>query len=500
MKRRGGTLGNVPEVILSGILLALAFPSFNLEWLAWFAFVPLFFALKDKRPARAFLLSFLCGVVFFAMTVFWLIHVTLLGVIVLILYLALYFGAFGLIFSVYYSRYTIYSALFLSSAWVLLEYLRSYLLTGFGWALVGYSQYLTLPVIQIADVTGVWGVSFVVMVINIAIFTALNRRRSLSASFYLLPVIILSLTLGYGFFQLRRTPEVSRQGPLKISVIQGNIPQELKWESDQQGFILDRYIRLSKEAARDKPDLIVWPEASSPGFLYVDDLVFDEIFALARSSGTPLLLGTVTKEGEEYYNSAALISKRGEVVARYDKIHLVPFGEYIPLKIIFGFLNTIVPIGEATKGKEFTLFDSGSRKFGVLICFEDVFPELSRNFVKKGADFLLNITNDGWYGKTSSHYQHLSASVFRAVENRTFVIRSANTGISCFINPKGAILARVEDSARDDRFITGYKTLAIDPAADKPLAFYTRYGEAFLLLVCFFALYGIIRYKRQTHG
>jgi apolipoprotein N-acyltransferase len=462
--------------------------------------VPLFFALKDKRPTRAFFLSFLCGVVFFAITIFWLMHVTLLGVIVLILYLALYFGVFGLIFSIYYSRSAIYPVVFLSSVWALLEYSRSYLLTGFGWALLGYSQYLTLPVIQIADVTGVWGVSFVVMVINIAIFTILNKRKSLSAAGYLLPVVILTITLGYGFFRLSRSPAADRQPPVKISVIQGNIPQELKWQSNQQGFILGRYIWLSTKAAKDKPDLIVWPEASSPGFLGEDDWIFDDIFSLARSLDTNLLLGTVVVEEERYFNSAILINGRGEISGRYDKIHLVPFGEYIPLKKIFGFLNTIVPIGEASKGKAFTLFDSGKRKFGVLICFEDLFPELSRNFVKKGADFMLNITNDGWYGKTSSHYQHLSASVFRAVENHVYVIRSANTGISCFIDPKGEVIARVEDSAREDRFIAGYKTLAIEPERKKGLTFYTRYGELFLLLVCFLALYGIIRYKRIPHG
>ena len=214
---------------------------------------------------------------------------------------------------------------------------------------------------------------------------------------------------------------------------------------------------------------------------------------------TNLLVGTVAAQGGKYFNSAALINPDGEVIGRYDKIHLVPFGEYIPLKEVFGFLDTVVPIGEASKGRDFVLFDVNSLKFGVLICFEDVFPELARAFVKKGAHFLVNITNDAWYGKTSSHYQHLSASVLRAVENRVFLLRSANTGISCFIDPKGRILARVEEGG-EDRFISGYRTLAIGPEIKRGLTVYTRYGEVFLLLVCFLALYGIIRRERHPHG
>ncbi|MFA5117103.1 MAG: apolipoprotein N-acyltransferase, partial [Candidatus Omnitrophota bacterium] len=274
-------------------MLALSFPSFDLEMLAWLVFVPLFFAVKDKRPAVAFLLSYLSGIVFFALTVFWLAHVTLPGVIVLILYLALYFGIFGFCVSFFSSLPVISYLLSVSAVWVLLEYLRSYLLTGFGWALLGYSQYLTLPVVQIADITGVWGISFLIMAVNIALFTVLERRKSLSVAYYLLPAVLLLATLGYGFYQLNRPPAADHQPRIKISVIQGNIPQELKWQSNAQGLILDRYLGLSRDAGQDKPDLLVWPEASSPGFLGEDDWVFDDIFSMVKHLRTNLLVGTV---------------------------------------------------------------------------------------------------------------------------------------------------------------------------------------------------------------
>ena len=485
--------------MLSGVLLAFSFPGFNLEFLAWFAFVPLFFAVKGKKAAVAFLLFYLCGIVFWLLIIYWLIHVTFFGLILMVLYLALYFGVFGFLACRFLFLTPTYYLLTTSAIWVLLEYLRSHLLTGFGWALLGYSQYLTLPAIQIADITGVWGVSFVVMAINIAIFTIIDKKKSLFTTYYILPAIVLLATLGYGYYQLYHVPRSAHGTPIRISVIQGNIPQELKWQPMSHRFILDSYISLSKEAAKDKPDLIIWPEASSPGFLGQDNWIFENIFGAAKYLDINLLLGTVTFQDNNYFNSAILVDNNGKVVERYDKIHLVPFGEYIPLKKMFVFLETAVPIGDFVAGKEYTLFSLDSRleardprKFAVLICFEDIFPELSRQFVKKGADFLVNITNDAWFGKTSSPYQHLSASVFRAVENRVFLMRAANTGISGFINPVGKIISTVADRKEGEIFVSGYKSQEILPQKREGITFYARYGDISVLLLCILALYGIM--------
>lgn len=480
--------------ILSGIILALPFINGNLWIFAWLGFLPLFFALENKSRGKAFLLSYLCGITFWWLTIYWLVHITFIGTFVLVLYLALYFGLFGLIIKNY-------ELLFIPAVWVILEYIRSRLFTGFPWALIGYSQYLNLPVIQIADIFGAPGVSFVVMLFNAGIYSLLRRKRN-----YLLPISCLVITLIYGYFKIYQSPlhpacPAGRRiatSAVKVSVIQGNIPQELKWDERAAGFIINRYVSLTEEAAGDKPDLIIWPEAASPGLFGEDEAAFQGFFSLAKKIKTPLLLGAVARnDKEEYFNSALLIDAQGRVSGRYDKLHLVPFGEYIPLKNIFRFLETVVPIGDIAPGKEYTLFSLPNTyrlspaTFSVLICFEDLFPELSREFVRKGAGFLVNITNDAWYKETTAPYQHLQASVFRAMENRVFLARAANTGISGFISPGGRIISLVKDAAGQDIFVTGYITQDIT-ADKKNLTFYTRHGDV-LIFACFlFIPYAII--------
>jgi apolipoprotein N-acyltransferase len=217
----------------------------------------------------------------------------------------------------------------------------------------------------------------------------------------------------------------------------------------------------------------------------------------AKEIKTPLLLGAVTSRDGLYYNSAVLVSKEAKLLKRYDKLHLVPFGEYIPLRKILGFLETVVPIGDFTAGGDYTIFTLPTR-FSVLICFEDLFPEISRGFVKRGADFLINITNDAWFQKTSSPYQHLAASVLRAVENRAFLVRSANTGISGFIAPSGKIISLVQDKMGRNIFINGYSTQEMLAPLEKNLSFYTRFGDMFILACFLFVLlYSILPSLRK---
>ncbi|MDI6606221.1 MAG: apolipoprotein N-acyltransferase, partial [Candidatus Omnitrophota bacterium] len=193
-----------------------------------------------------------------------------------------------------------------------------------------------------------------------------------------------------------------------------------------------------------------------------------------------ILTGAVTTRDKHYFNSAVLFSKTGEPSGRYEKIHLVPFGEYIPLKNLLPFMQAVVPIGEITPGKEYTVFNYQAQRFSVLICFEDLFPEISRRYVKNGAGFLLNLTNDAWYKKTSAAYQHLQASVLRAVENRRFLVRAANTGVSGFIHPAGQIISPVSDESGREIFVAGYRTQPVF-ALGGPLTLYTRYGDIFIL-------------------
>ena len=487
--------------ILSAVLLILSFPWFNLQFLAWFGFVPVFLVLNNKSRKQAFFLFFITGIIFWAGVIYWLAFVTLIGTIVLILYLALYFALFGLIIRPCTKHSTPGVLIFIPAVWVLLEYIRSHLFTGFPWALLGYSQYLNLPVIQIADITGAWGVSFFVMMVNVAIVEIIwsvrsgLRTRLKSAVIWL---FFFSLLISsYGYLRLCQHPQTFDRNPIRISVIQGNIPQELKWEETSRGYIFARYSDLSLQAATEKPDLVIWPEAALPVVLEEEPLFFQRVQGLIRQIKTPLLFGAVTQRDDLYYNSALLVSGQGEILGRYDKLHLVPFGEYIPLKKFLRFMETIAPIGDIERGKEYTIFKllvqgvGGKTDFAVLICFEDLFPELSRGFVRKGALFLVNITNDAWYKYSTAAGQHLQASVFRAVENKVFLARAANTGISGFISPQGKIISLVKDSSGRNIFTTGLVTQNIFNSRGRP-TIYTSYGDIFVGIIFLYIAYVII--------
>lgn len=497
---------------LSAVLLILSFPGFNLWLLAWVAFIPLFFAIEGQGPLKAFLLSYLTGVLFFFGTIWWLVHVTLPGMIFAVLYLALYFGLFGLLLR-YPIPHTLYPLLFFApSAWVGLEWIRSAGIFGFGWVLLGHSQSFNLPIIQIADITGVYGVSFLIIMVNAALYMVAKdlARREYRFEPLMIAALVILLTLRYGYIRLNN---VFTGQPLKVAIVQGNIPQDRKWDSNFREDILGTYESLTVEAAKEKPDLIVWPETSVPGFLESERDLLERVRGLASNIGTPLLVGTVREEGGGYYNSAVLFSEEGRPVERYDKIHLVPFGEYIPFKKIFSFVEKFapVPIGDCTAGRDYRVFDffiergdvgngSGWKmlkkvRFSALICFEDIFPSLSREFIKSGAGFLVNITNDAWYKETAAPFQHAQSSVFRAVEFRTNVIRAANTGLSCFIDQKGRISDTVESGG--NIFVSGFRTREIILSrAGTP---YMRYGDIFACLCMTYAsLYILARLLKPS--
>jgi apolipoprotein N-acyltransferase len=496
---------------VSALLLVLSFPNFNLEFLAWAAFVPLFFAMEGAGIKKAFFLAYVCGALFWLGAIYWLVHVTSLGMLLLVLYLALYWGLFGLIVSWKGFQRRGLNIFLFPALWVLLEYMRSYFLTGFPWALLGYSQYQTLAIIQIADITGVWGVSFLVMMVNVAVYeyirqTASKERNNNRAS-VIFACSLLFCAYAYGVFQLgvfaKAEPPSGTAGAqgrnVRISLIQGNIPQELKWDSSAREYITRRYFSLSQEAAKDKPDLIVWPEAAVPDYLTERSDYFKELQALAQSSKADLLTGAVTSRNNGYYNSAVLFYSGGGVDT-YDKIHLVPFGEYIPLRSIFMFLETVVPIGEVTRGSDYKVFrlaeqgPGAALGFSTLICFEDAFPELSRRFVNRGSRLLITVTNDAWYRRTSAAYQHFQASVFRSVENRVPMARCANTGVSAFINADGTIDGIVSDPLGNTLFVAGHLTRDIR-LSDRQVTIYTRFGDWFIVACLLIAFAMVLCYN-----
>ncbi len=475
---------------LSGVLGFAAFPPLDLSFLGWVCLVPLFLALENTTKKQALMLGYVTGVVFFSGLLYWLVNVTFPGTVILVLYLGIFFCAFSLA-----ARFIIKNSLellILPFLWVILEFIRANLFSGFPWGLLGYSQYMNLNVIQIADLTGAYGVSFLIVGFNSALFAWVTRSKR-KVSYMMVALLFILISVSYSRYKL---DNYEIWASPKASVIQGNIPQELKWDGAQAVRIISVYKDLSLQAAREDPDIILWPETAYPYLVGEDMPPVKTITQLGKEFEVPLLAGCVTDKGDVFYNSAVFF-KNGQIDEIYNKTHLVPFGEYIPFKWLNDLLRRYVdkPIGDFSRGKEYTLFSltgtsiqdfgqeiiktTGYYKFGVLICFEDVFPYLSRRFVKDGANFLVNITNDAWFKKTAAARQHMQASVFRAVENRVPVVRAANTGISCFIDSTGKIRSILENKSGEDIFVRGILTDEIEMSSWR--SFYTFYGDSFVL-------------------
>jgi apolipoprotein N-acyltransferase len=512
-------LRKVILIFTSSILLSLSFSSYDLSFLAWIGLVPLFIALGNNTLRQAFFISYACGVLFFIFSMYWLFHATSAGWIILSLYQGLYFGIFGLFFyailgsthgAVRTARY-----LLIACTWCLLEYMRATFFGGIGWNLLGHSQHGQLPVIQIADITGVYGVSFLVVLVNLSVFSAVSmatccRARGkgpfshtvsgssdktnahtvfeILAVFFTVIVILL-----YGLSQLRQfAPGAGVSAGVKVSAIQGNIKQLHKWDSRYRDYILAKYKGLTVESARSRPDLIIWPETSIPGYLNKDPQLMRYMEILANETGIPILAGApmagINAEKEDVeFNSAVMFSDNGRVLQRYDKLHLVMFGEFIPFERYLPGIRGFLPItGHFVPGDEYILFKLDdtpgglNAEFGTLICFEDIFPRAVRRFVKEGADFMVNITNDAWFGKSAAAYQHAANSIFRSVENRRPFIRCTNTGISCFIDRTGRIYNQLA-SCGGSLFIEGHITDTISVYSALGHTFYTKHGDVFIL-------------------
>ena len=286
--------------------------------------------------------------------------------------------------------------------------------------------------------------------------------------------IIIVSSFGYGLWRLGQ----SRPGHMiKVSVVQGNIEQDKKWDPAFQKYVMDAYTGLSLEAARSSPDLIIWPETAVP-FIFGDDKKNTEQLAeFQRTLKSYLLFGSVlekktSSEQLSLTNSVILLNKQGKITYQYDKIHMVPFGEYVPLRKVLFFVEKLVAgIGDYVPGNQYIKAETEFGSFASLVCYEIIFPGLVRKFYSKNGDFIVTVTNDAWFGKTAGPYQHFSMAVFRAIENRKPVMRSANSGISGFIDSNGRIVAKTELFQR--QFLTG------EVKTDNTLSFYSRYGDLF---------------------
>jgi apolipoprotein N-acyltransferase len=520
----------------SGLFLPLSFPKSDLGLLAWIALVPLHWALDGKNKMQAFWIGWLSGTIAFTGMMSWVVTamntygkvplVISYGLMLLLTaYLGLYVGLYSsgaVWFQTLIPRYGLFA---LPCLWVTLELIRTYALSGLPWGLLGYSQYRQIEMIQIADHTGVYGISFLIVLVNVALAELLFwlmplfrgfRPAKLPWELVATSIVLVALSWEYGLVTSSGSSfsNVPRSS-IRVGVVQPNVDQAVKWDTAYREETLARFDRLTERLGR-ATDLVVWPEAATP-FVFEREPVYQlQLIAMANRARAPILFGSPAvrfyPDRRPYLlNSAYLLAPDGQLLGRYDKQHLVPFGEYIPFKssLLF-FLDKLVEgIGdfEAGTGPAVLTFtpsplsaaasktDTPTRpiNFGVAICYEVIFPNLVRQFAANGAEFLVTVTNDAWFGASSAAAQHFSMVVFRSVENHLAFARAANTGISGFIDPFGRIVEATP--------IFTEQAVTTTMLVWRPYTFYSRHGDVFAygcaIICALLFLFGYFRTKES---
>ncbi len=526
--------------IVAGLLLAAAFPNFfsksvGVAGFAWIAPGLILFSALGLNGKKAFRVGYIAGLAYYIASLYWLLLIPVpwtwawskaLGLVALSAYLALYpatwvwlcwkcypakwEGPFSLkswshqFLSVSWSRRMVWT---LSGAalWVALEMVVARLLGGFPWNLLGESQYRILPVIQIASVTGIYGVSFLAVWFSMSLMSALvlltrpGAARSMLFAEIIVPMLVAAIVFAAGYAKILQPRENSRE--LTVALVQPSIPQSVIWDENESDYRFQQLIKLSEQALTNKPDLLIWPESAVPRMLRWNKEISDAVLGLARSNKVWMIVGSddfeprpgaKTFRDGEYFNSSFLVSPEGEPAATYKKRKLVIFGEYVPLVKYLPFLKYLTPIGESgfSAGAHPVSFDMRLQpgpttwvnvKASVLICFEDVFPQVAREYVWDDTDFLVNLTNDGWFGEGAAQWQHAAAGAFRAVENGVPLVRCTNTGLTCWVDAEG----RERDIFRSDTngvYGQGFEIVKIPlgaTAAKRPPTFYRLHGDWF---------------------
>ena len=474
--------------VLSGFLAAAAFPKVEWPFMAWVAFIPLLAVLSRKGGRASFLKGWLAGAVFYGILLYWIPAVpshyagmsavlSLSVYLLLVIVLGLSWAFFALLFAALHRRRAALAFLAAPFLWVGVEYVLTHVLTGFPWGLIGLSQYRNLALIQMASLTGVYGVSFVLVLFQSSFVYSIRTSRRLPFAFGIAVLALVHIGGLLSLGRVRPTPE-----SFSAAVIQGNVPSEIYWTqtgADKIQSLFEDHVDLTRRASEAGAKLVIWPEFTVPLCFSCDDPLSESFKGIltrfVSETGTSLLLGTNETTGPPdrklYFNSSLCLNP-DRAVTSYAKMHLVPFGEYTPYKKILGFVEKVShAMGELTPGSEPALHAFRSFAFGTPICYEIIFPDLVRRFTKAGANFLVTITNDGWYGRSSAPYQHFANAVLRAVENRRFLLRAATTGISGVIDPYGRILVKSEVGVRT------FLTETVTPASK--LTFYARYGDLF---------------------
>src|SRR5262245_18395660 len=462
---------------LSGLLLVLSLPKPDFYPLAWVALVPLLVAIFTAPTLkRAILPSYVAGVMFFAGTCYWITETMMIyggvstfeaiGIGLLFAWtFAFHIVLVGIPVWLAIERWGAMGMLAAAPAWVTVELLRTYWVSGFPWMLFGYALVPFSGILQIVTWTGVYGLSFIAIAVNSVFAIGIARRRFSWIAGGAAIAIVLSILPIIG-------EKPATGDPITARIVQTNISLDQPWQDEQASMrLMDELSHLST-ATPGTVQLIVWPETPAPFYLKEDPSFRQRMERIARSSQAYLLVGYIDKTGADFTNSAGLVDPEGRLISRYDKIHLVPFGEYIPLKPLLFFAESLTrQVGDYKPGTEFTISPMQGHRFSTAICYESIFPNLVRQFVKRGSELIVVITNDGWFGESSAPFQHLRMGVARAVENRRYEVRVANTGISAIIDPYGRIQNPTSIGQR----------VAVDGKVyfRSDQTFYTRYGDIF---------------------
>ena len=501
---------NIFFALCSGVLFFLSFPKFGLGFIAWIALVPLLIALRDIRSfGKALLLGWIAGLTACVGMMYWIAYVVVqygylpfyLGVSIMLLlasYLGLYFSLFAA--GIVYFRKKFPLFIVCPILWVCLEYFKSQLFTGFPWENLGYSQFNNIILIQIADVAGIFGLSFLIILLNVAFFEIITRRSKKSFALAAAVLLLWSGIYAYGILRINQIGQALKSATsMDVSLIQGNIDQSIKWNEDYQKETINIYEELSLRRPPAPGGLIVWPETAVPFNFQDESDLHRQLSELPVKTHNWFIFGSMSYEKKnkrvDYFNSAYLLSPQGLVMGRYDKVHLVPYGEYVPLRKLFPFINGLTAgIGDFKEGNSFAPVTMGGRKIGVMICYEGILSEAARAYKNAASELLVNITNDAWFGTTSAPYQHLSMAVFRAVETRLYLVRAANTGISAIVDPTGKIVAETKIFKKDEIHGT-VKFIALP-------TLYARFGDwpvgaSFLCIVVLF-VWSLTRRKRNV--
>ena len=535
---------------LSALLLFLSFPNVNLYPFAWIAMAPFFFALAQTTNWKsAFWIGYLTGFLFFAgllpaiafLYPYANIFATIIAYLLLVGYTGLYFAVFAALMKFVPVRSGILFPLAAACIWTALEWVRSWMITGFPWGSIGYSQWNNLLGIQGASIVGVHGISFVIVLFNAGIATVLSNRNQWRQEIRagVLPVLLVLLCFGYGVFQLQDAEPLGRETnstrsadteTLNVALVPGNISQLRKWDVNQSPAILQRYINLTYKASQAAPDLIVWPETSirSQALTGAWPRSYGRFFRMIQETAIPIIVGTANrgktdeaigkfskdsnKRSQPIYNRVLSIAPDGKIHGDYAKMHLVPFGEYVPLaNLLPDFIPNFIQFEPFAHGKTVNLLPvfivkdktntvkptdglfrdpklfvvkekTGTQKvdIGASICFESVFPDEFRRPVQKGASVMGIFTNDAWFEGTAFPELHLSMAPFRAIENRIAVFRCANGGFTCIVDKFGRITTpMVAPNATQEVLIAPVPLLS---STEREQTLYTRYGDWFPIL------------------